>query len=67
MIHYNFPYRGSFEYDRWVLNAMQFHNITRHYKSLLKQEKNKLKKIVNENEKTQELVDRMYMETVSTF
>ena len=26
MILYNFPYRGPFEYDKFVLNIFQFHN-----------------------------------------
>lgn len=26
MIQYNFPYRGSFEYDKFVLNILQLHN-----------------------------------------
>jgi len=26
MIHYNFRYRGPFEYDKFVLNALQLQN-----------------------------------------
>lgn len=26
MILYNFPYRGPYEYDKFILNVFQFHN-----------------------------------------
>ena len=29
MIKYNFRYRGPFEYDKFVLNILQFHNEVR--------------------------------------
>jgi hypothetical protein len=27
MIKYNFNYRGPFEYDKFILNALQLHNV----------------------------------------
>ena len=61
MISYNFRYRGSFEYEKFVLNILQFHNeMAMFRKRLLSKNKNS-KELLNAKED----LDSLFHETIS--
>ena len=55
MIRYNFPYRGPYEYEKFILNILQFHNTVFFLQDELSHENiegfNKMGKLINDAEK----------------
>ena len=67
MIVYNLPYRGAFEYDKLVLNALSFHNHIQYTRQQLDEAVTDTEIVAMPLDTAQELVDQAYLRSLSTF
>jgi len=61
MISYNFRYRGPFEYEKFVLNILQFHNEMVMFRKRLLSKNENSKELLNAKED----LDNLFHETMS--
>lgn len=70
MIVYNFPFRGPFERDKTLINVLQFSNQCVEQHVEIKEKTSDLEKKVDdfiEEYSGQELIDKVYIQMVSTY
>lgn len=67
LILYNLPYRGPFEYDKMVLNALQFHNRALSGVDELYGQKALINPYSLNTERAQSVIDKAYLNAQSTY